>query len=180
MPDTCKMVAIFPGAFDPLTLGHLDIIERASRLYVRLIVAVGHNPEKQDVFTADERVEMIRSHVVQLPNVEVLAYNGLTVKFARQVGAGVILRGIRDNVDLHAELEIANTNLAISDIETIFMMASDQHALTSSRLIKQIVSIGGYDAGRLARLVPLDVAQRLEARLRERKGGAGVRSALDP
>jgi len=163
------MVALFPGAFDPVTHGHLDIIQRASKLYDRLIVAVGHNPEKLDLFTATERVEMIERHVSRLPNVEVRSYDGLTVEFARKAVASVILRGIRDNVDLHAELEIANTNLLISDIETVFLMASDQYALTSSRLIKQIVSIGGYDRDRLARLVPLDVAEQLEARLRERE-----------
>ncbi len=162
------MTALFPGAFDPVTHGHLDIIQRAAKLYHRLIVAVGNNPEKEELFTAGERVEMIQQHVADLTNVEVQSYDRLTVEFAREAGAGVILRGIRDNVDLHAELEIANTNLIISDIETVFLMASDQHALTSSRLIKQVVAIGGYDPDRLARLVPLDVAKRLEAKLREK------------
>lgn len=173
MPDMRKSVAMFPGTFDPLTYGHLDIIERASRMYQRVIVAVGNNPEKAPLFTSQERVEMLQSKLEHLPNVEVLPYEGLTARFARDIGAGVILRGIRDNVDLHAELELANTNMMISDMETVFLMASSQHALTSSTLIKQIVEIGGYDPGRLARLVPLDVAQRLEERMRARKAGSG-------
>ena len=159
-------IAVFPGAFDPCTHGHLDIIERASRLYDTLIVGVGDNPLKTQVFSLDERKEMLASHTAQLPNVEVKTYSGLTVDFAKSVGARVILRGIRDNVDLHAELEIATTNLIIGDLETVFLMTSGQHILTSSALIKQIVEIGRYDSDHLSRLVPLDIAKRLAERLR--------------
>lgn len=151
--------------FDPVTLGHLDIIERASHLYDRLIVAVGDNPLKKETFTQGERRDMLVEHTRRFPNVEVQTYSGLTVEYARSVGARVILRGIRDNVDLHAELEIATTNLIIGGIETVFLMTSGQHMLTSSTLIKQIVEIGRYDLDRLARLVPLDVARKLEERL---------------
>jgi len=169
VPDSRQHIAMFPGTFDPVTYGHLDIIERASRMYPRLIVAVGNNPEKASLFTAQERVHMLQAKLAHLENVEVQPYDGLTAAFARDVGARVIIRGIRDNVDLHAELELANTNLMISGIETVFLMASSQHALTSSNLIKQIVHIGGYDVNRLSRLVPLDVAEALEQRMRERK-----------
>lgn len=169
MPKPNAHLAIFPGMFDPVTHGHLDIIRRASMLYERLIVAVGENPIKIQVFTLKERREMLIEHTGDLPNVEVHIYDGLTVEFARSVGAGVILRGIRDTVDLHAELEIATTNRIIGDIETVFLMTSGQHILTSSKLIKQIVEIGRYDADHLARLVPLDVAKRLEERLRGAK-----------
>lgn len=169
MPKASASLAVFPGSFDPVTHGHLDIIERAAALYRRLIVAVGLNPLKGEVFTLDERKEMLTEHVAPLANVEVQTYSGLTVEFARGAGAGVILRGIRDNVDLHAELEIATTNRIIGGIETVFLMTSGQHALTSSKLIKQIVEIGRYDADRLSRLVPLDVAKRLEQRLRRGK-----------
>lgn len=162
-------LAVFPGSFDPVTHGHLDIIQRASVLYERLIVAVGQNPLKDEVFTPQERKEMVVEHTANLANVEVRTYSGLTVEFARSIGAGVILRGLRDNMDLHAELEIAVTNRIIGDIETVFLMTSGQHILTSSTLIKQIVEIGQYDADRLARLVPLDVARRLEKRLRDGK-----------
>lgn len=163
---TSSNLAIFPGMFDPLTLGHLDIIERASKLYDRLIVAVGDNPVKKEVFTQSERMDMLVDHTAKFRGVEVQTYSGLTVEYARTVGARVILRGIRDNVDLHAELEIATTNLIIGGIETVFLMTSGQHMLTSSTLIKQIVEIGRYDSDRLARLVPLDVAKKLEQRLR--------------
>ena len=169
MEKRSSNLAVFPGSFDPVTHGHLDIIQRASVLYERLIVAVGQNPLKDEVFTPQERKEMVVEHTANLANVEVRTYSGLTVEFARSIGAGVILRGLRDNMDLHAELEIAVTNRIIGDIETVFLMTSGQHILTSSTLIKQIVEIGHYDADRLARLVPLDVARRLEKRLRDGK-----------
>jgi pantetheine-phosphate adenylyltransferase len=162
-------IAIFPGAFDPLTHGHLDVIRRAAGLYDRLIVAVGRNPEKTETFTPEERLEMLAHHTGEWPNVEARTYDGLTVEFARRVGARVILRGIRDTVDLHSELEIATANLMMGQVETIFLMTSHEHVLTSSTLIKQIVEIGNYDATQLARLVPLDVARRLEQRLHGRK-----------
>ena len=135
-------IAVFPGMFDPVTHGHLDIIRRASKLYEKLIMGVGDNPLKTEVFTQEERREMLEQHTSGLHNIEVRTYSGLTVEFARSVGAGVILRGIRDTVDLHAELEIATTNLIIGGIETVFLMTSGQHILTSSALIKQIVEIG--------------------------------------
>lgn len=162
-------LALFPGMFDPVTLGHLDIIERASRLYDRLVVAVGDNPLKKEVFAQEERREMLIAHTARLKHVEVAGYTGLTVEFARRLGARVILRGIRDHVDLHAELEIATTNLIMGGIETVFLMTAGQHSLTSSTLIKQIVQFGQYDPDHLARLVPLDVARRLEIKLRGSK-----------
>lgn len=177
MPNKSS-VAIFPGAFDPVSYGHLDIIERASKLYDRLIVAVGHNPMKAEMFTAEERRQMLAAHTRSLATVEVVTYTGLTVEFARKIGARVILRGIRDTVDLHAELEIALTNRMIGDIETVFLMTSGQHILTSSTLIKQIVEIGSYDPDHLSRLVPLDVAKKLEQRLRKGRKTGG-RTARD-
>ncbi len=167
MSDHSPDRAIFPGMFDPVTLGHLDIIRRASTLYRTLIIGVGDNPLKTAVFTPDERREMLLEHTADLANVEVHTYAGLTVEYATKVGAGVILRGIRDTVDLHAELEIAMTNRIIGNIETIFLMTSGQHVLTSSALIRQIVEIGRYDHEHLAKLVPLDIAMKLEKRLRK-------------
>ena len=169
MPDKQVHTAVFPGMFDPVTHGHLDIIRRASKLYERLVVGVGDNPVKTEVFSQAERTEMLATHTSHLSSVEVIAYSGLTVEFARSLEAGVILRGIRDTVDLHAELEIATANLIIGGIETVFLMTSGQHILTSSTLIKQIVEIGQYDTNHLARLVPLDVAKRLEERLNTRR-----------
>jgi len=163
-----QIIAVFPGAFDPISHGHVDIIRRGSRLFERLIVAVGHNPEKTELFTAAERVEMLREVCAEFPNVEVDSYDGLTALYVRRVGARVILRGIRDTVDLRSELRSANTNLMVGDVETVLLMTSDQHALTSSTLIKQIVEIGGYDFARLSRLVPENVVRRLEAKFRQR------------
>ncbi len=166
MPSSKADLVVFPGTFDPVTHGHLDIIQRAAELFPRLIVAVGDNPLKACVFTSAERESMLCAHTSDLKNIDVKTYSGLTVEFARSVGAGVILRGIRDTVDLHGELEIAMANRIIGGLETVFLMTSGQHILTSSTLIKQIVEIGHYDTDHLARLVPLDVARRLEQRLR--------------
>ena len=153
--------AVFPGSFDPITNGHLDIIERASRLFGGLIVAVGRNPEKDDVLSTEERMALLEDLVGHLPNVSVAAYDGLTVDFVREVGADVIVRGIRDTVDLRDELHAANANLIVGNVETVFLMASEQFSLTSSTFIKQIVAMGGEEATRLTSLVPRAVLAKL-------------------
>jgi pantetheine-phosphate adenylyltransferase len=158
--------AIFPGTFDPTTNGHLDIIKRAIVLVDELIIAVGHNPEKAALFTADERVEMLRELTHDIEEVRVEAYQGLTGDFVQQVQADIIIRGIRDNVDLHYELQQANINLAIANVETVFLLTRDQFALTSSTYIKQIVELGYRDLERLSRIVPVNVARRLSEKLR--------------
>ena len=167
MRNKSKLVAIFPGTFDPITHGHLDIIGRAAKLVDRLIIGIGRNPEKACLLSASERIELIGELVRKMDNVEVEAYDGLTFEFAVAKGAQIIIRGIRDSVDLRAELQAANTNLIVGEIETVFLMTSDQHALTSSSLIKQIVELGGYDLDRLTRLVPTAVAERLHKRIQE-------------
>jgi len=154
MPDKDKVVAAYPGAFDPITHGHLDIVQRASRLFDEVIVAVGHNPEKAVWFTPAERVRMIREVVAHLPNVRTESYDGLTMDYVLSVGARVLVRGIRDTVDLREELQIAAVNQMVGGVETVFLMSSDEYGLTSSTLIKQIVDMGGFDARRLSRLVP--------------------------
>lgn len=158
--------AVFPGTFDPITNGHLDIVKRATVLADELIIAVGHNPQKAALFTAEERVEMIKELIVDMKCVRVEAYEGLTGDFVRAVHADLIVRGIRDNVDLHYELEQANINLAIADIETVFLLTRDQFAMTSSTYIKQIVELGYQELDRLSRIVPLSVARRLRDKLR--------------
>jgi pantetheine-phosphate adenylyltransferase len=161
MTDQRPKIGVFPGTFDPITIGHLDIIKRGRRLVNQLIVAVGHNPEKKALFSAAERVEMVQELVRDWPDVQVMTYQGLTAEFVRTVDADIILRGIRDNVDLHYELQQANINLAIGEIETIFLLSRDQFALTSSTYIKQIVELGMRDVDRLSLLVPPNVANRL-------------------
>lgn len=160
--------AVFPGTFDPITNGHLDVIERAGRIFGKLVVAVGRNPEKSEVFTQDERVAMIEELVANSENVSVASYEGLTIDFVRSVKADVIVRGIRDGVDLRDELHAANTNLIVGGVETVFLLAAEQFALTSSTFIKQIVAMGGEQADRLSALVPKTVLKRLRAQYRRK------------
>ncbi len=162
MPNHTGRRAVFPGTFDPPTNGHVDIIQRGIKLVDELIVAVGHNPEKEALFTPAERVEMLVELVGNLKGVRVEAYEGLTAEFVQSAYADIIIRGIRDNVDLHYELQQANINLAIGGVETIFLLTRDQYALTSSTYIKQIVELGMADVNRLSRLVPRSVARRLK------------------
>jgi pantetheine-phosphate adenylyltransferase len=169
MGKSAGNVAIYTGSFDPITNGHLNIIERGRRLFDHLIVGVGRNPEKPEIFTAAERVEMVQELIRDMDNVRVESYDGLTIDFARSRGARAILRGIRDIVDLTNELQQANTNLIVGDIETVFILASHEHTLTSSTLIKQIVALGSAEPKRLARIVPLSVAKRLGEKLRGMK-----------
>ena len=161
--------AVFPGVFDPVTNGHLDIIERGRHMFDELIVMVGKNPEKEALFVAEERVEMLRELVKGMGNVSVDLHSGLTWEFVKSKESRLILRGIRDGVDLRSELMQANTNRIVGDVETVFLVASTEHALTSSTLIKQVVSLGGFDPDRLTRLVPALVVERLKGRL----GGGG-------
>lgn len=162
-----EQTAVFPGSFDPITNGHLDVIRRTSTLFGKVVVAIGHNPEKQEVFTAPERVTMITALLEDSPNVTVKAYRGLTIDFARRVNAKVIVRGIRDTIDLRDELQAANTNLLVGGIETVFLMASEQFALTSSTFIKQIVTMGGEQSTRLSALVPPAVLDALRRKVSE-------------
>jgi len=167
VPNSTKTVltAVFPGSFDPITNGHLDIIQRGARLFARVIVAVGQNPGKEEVFTSAERVAMIADLIRDFPNVSVESYQGLTIDFVRQAGGDMILRGIRDTLDVRDELQAANTNLIVGGIETVFLMASDQYTLTSSTFIKQIVAMGGDASTRLSALVPTTVLAKLRAKL---------------
>lgn len=155
-----KKRGVFPGQFDPITNGHLDVIRRGVHLFDELIVAVGINPEKREMFTLDDRIDMIRSLLVDLPTVKVRKYTGLTVDFVRSVGATALLRGIRDVSDLRYEFQLALANRAVGGVETVFIMTGDQYALTSSSLIRQIVSLGG-DVTQLKGLLPDVVVKRL-------------------
>ncbi len=147
-------------------MGHLDIIRRAAKLFSRMIVGVGINPEKEAMFAPHERVEMLEELVSDLSNVDVRSYLGLTMDFVREMNGQVIVRGIRDSVDLRDEIQFANVNLMVGDVETVFLMTTDQNALTSSSLIKQVVELGGADFSRLTDLVPPAVVSRLRERLR--------------
>lgn len=155
-------VGLFPGTFDPITNGHLDVIRRGQMLFDRLIIAIGHNPAKREVFSQDERRDMIGQLVREQcdDHVEVATFTGLTVDFARSIGATAILRGLRNVSDLNFEFQLALTNRAIADIETCFIMSGEPYGFTSSTLIKQIAAGGEID--RLAPLLPPLVLDRLK------------------
>ncbi len=167
-----EITAVYAGSFDPVTLGHLDVIRRAARLFNRLIVGVGRNPDKGELFTQAERIALLSPHLAELPNTRAEAYEGLTSEFVRHVGGNVLVRGIRDFTDLSFELLQANVNMAIGAIDTVFLLTSDEHVLTSSTYIKQIFEMGGGRRRALVeRLVPSNVAQALEQKLGGKHAG---------
>jgi len=176
MSQSLPKIAVFPGQFDPITNGHLDVIRRGVGLFDELIVAVGINPDKREFFTIDERVSMIRKLVEPIAGVRVEKYTGLTVDFVRLVKATVILRGIRDASDLRFEFRSAMANRAVGQVETVFIMAGDQFALTSSSLIRQVVALGG-DVRMLASQLPGIVIDSLLEK--QRRGSLKVSVAPD-
>jgi pantetheine-phosphate adenylyltransferase len=157
-------VAVYTGMFDPVHLGHLDIIRRGSRLFDRLVVGVGINPEKAPLFTAEERVELLRQVVKRFENVEVEAFDGLAVRFVRDVGANVMLRGLRTLTDMEYEFTMTLTNLSLdNELETIFLMAKEEYSHVSSTLLRQIASF----KGELSKFVTPEVKDALERKFRE-------------
>ena len=145
--------AVFTGTFDPLTLGHLDVIGRGCMLFDHLVVAIGINPSKQSLFTIDERVELARLVVAPFPNVSVEPFEELTVQFVRRIGARIILRGLRTLSDMEYEFSMTMTNQRLDPaIETVFLMADGEYSHVSSSLIKQVARFGGASA--LDRFVP--------------------------
>jgi pantetheine-phosphate adenylyltransferase len=155
-----RKCAVFPGQFDPITNGHLDVIQRGVKLFDEVIVAVGNNPDKRELFTLSEREKMIRELLKNIPGTRVTKYAGLTADFVRSVKATAILRGIRDVSDLRYEFQLALANRAVGGVETVFIMTGDQYALTSSSLIRQVVALGG-DLQTLAAILPSLVIDRL-------------------
>lgn len=165
MPSPNARIAVFAGTFDPPTKGHLNIIDRSRRLFDKTIVAVGRNPEKTPLFTEAERVDMLRELLSDAADVEVDSYEGLTMNYVRTKGATVIVKGIRDGDDLRSELRQANVNLIAGDVETVFLFTTDQTALISGTLIRQICEMGGLDTGHIDRLIPPTVVARLRDKL---------------
>ena len=151
-------IAVYPGSFDPITLGHLDVIGRATRLFDRLIVAVARNAEKSAMFPAGDRVRLIEASLSERTGVEVTTFSGLLVDFARRNGAAAIVRGLRAVTDFEYEFQMAlmNRNLC-PDVETVFLTAREEFTYVSSRLIKEVASLGGD----VSRMVPPPVADAL-------------------
>lgn len=152
-------IAIYPGSFDPITLGHLDIIDRSSRLFERVIVAVLSNQNKQPLFSVAERVEQITKSTAAIVNVEVDSFSGLTVEYAKLRNAEVLIRGLRVLSDFERELQMAHTNKTLwQGIETIFLATSTEHSFLSSSVVKEIAKFGGS----VEHLVPDNVAADLD------------------
>lgn len=135
--------AVFPGSFDPITSGHIDVINRGINMFDELIIAVGENSVKKPIFTGDERIEMISEIFEGREGIIVEKYEGLTVQYAKNVEANVILRGLRNLTDVQYEFQLAMTNRAVAGIETIFIMTSEQFGFVSSTLIREVASLGG-------------------------------------
>ena len=151
---------IYPGSFDPITNGHLDVLERASRLFDRVTVAVALSTTKTTLFTASQRVGMIKANVAKLTNVEVVSFNGLLVEFARRQKANAIIRGLRALSDFEFEFNMALMNRHLEpEVETIFVMPAEAYSYTSSSLVKQIAKLGGD----VTNFVPANVAKALKA-----------------
>ena len=161
-PKPASRVAIYPGSFDPITNGHLDIISRAEKIADHLIVAVLRNESKQPLFSVEERVAMLRQVVVGFNHIEVDFFDGLLVDYAARRGASLIVRGIRAVSDYEGELQMALMNRRLRpNVETIFLMAGEQYSFVSSRLVKEVIRLGGDIRG----LVPPVVENQLKNRL---------------
>ncbi|MEE8194099.1 MAG: pantetheine-phosphate adenylyltransferase [Dehalococcoidales bacterium] len=158
-------IAIYPGSFDPITNGHIDVVTRAARLFAKLIIGVYETPDKRLLFTLKERVEMARQAVANLPNVEVQPFDGLTISFARKVGAQAIVRGLRVSADFEREFDMAMMNQRLApELELVCLMASPEYQFLSSSLLKEVAELGGN----IGDLIPKHVAEALR-----KKEGAG-------
>lgn len=165
MSKSNSRIAVYTGSFDPITLGHLNVIERSTRLVDKLIVGIGVNIEKQSLFTPEERVALVTETIKHLKNVEVRAFSGLAVTFCRECGASVLLRGVRSLGDIEAEFTMIMANRKLDPgIETVLLMADDQYSHISSSLIKQIAALAGDEE--LGRFVPQQVVTALRAKMK--------------
>ena len=165
-----KVLAVYPGSFDPVTNGHLDIIRRGSRLFDRIVVAILRNPEKRALFSLEERKRIVLMATEGIPNVSVDSFDGLLVDYARRRGARVIVRGLRALSDFEYEYQMALMNRRLdSEIETVFMMPAEAYSYLSSRLVKEVVRLGGSVSG----LVPEEVERRLGQRIGNGPGRRG-------
>lgn len=142
-----KKIAVFPGSFDPLTLGHLDVIQRGITLFDRLIIAIGVNTDKKYMFTLEERLEILRETFQDEPKISVHTYSGLTIDFCKDIKANFILRGLRNPADFEFEKAIAHTNRKLSEIETVFLLTSSGKSYISSSIVRDVIRHGGDYSG---------------------------------
>jgi pantetheine-phosphate adenylyltransferase len=162
-----SQTAVYPGTFDPITLGHEDLVRRASRLFDRLILAVADSRAKQPFFTLDERVEMAREVVKDVRNVEVMGFSGLLMKFVQDNGARVVVRGLRAVSDFEHEFQLAGMNRGMyPDVETVFLTPGEQFMFVSATIVREISVLGGDTT----KFVPPLVAQRLKAKIKQLGG----------
>lgn len=159
------MIAIYPGSFDPITLGHIDIIERGAKLFEKVIVAVLSNPSKSPLFTVERRIEQISECTQHIKNVEVDSFLGLTVEYAKLHHAGVLLRGLRVLSDFEKELQMAHTNKTLSqEIETVFLATNKEYSFLSSSIVKEIAQFGGSIDHLVSANIALDMYQKYQKR----------------
>jgi pantetheine-phosphate adenylyltransferase len=170
MDKTIMRKAVYTGSFDPVTLGHLNVIERSARLFDRLIVGIGVNASKDALFEPGERIELVRQVTRNMENVDVATFDGLAVDFVRQCGARIMVRGVRPLTDISAEftMTMANRQLA-EDLETVFLMADARYAHVSSSLIKQVAPLA--DDWQLARFIPEEIIPILRRKMNIEKHG---------
>lgn len=165
-PKPTSVVAIYPGSFDPVTNGHLDLIERAAKLADQLVVAILRNSNKQTLFTVEERLHMLREVLAPYPHVHVESFEGLLADYATMKGASMIVRGIRAISDYEYELQMAHMNRRLQpQIETVFLMAKEEYSFLSSRMMKEVARLGGSIQG----LVPTVVEQRLREKYKRER-----------
>ncbi len=171
-----QRIAIYPGSFDPPTNGHLDIVERSSRLFDRVVIAIGRNLAKKTVFTAEERIEFMRDACASHKNVEVRAFDGLQVDFARACGATFIIRGIRALSDFEFEFEMGNMNRRLAPgIEMVYLMTAPEYLFLSASRVKELVAFGAP----VDEYVPANVAKRLRERAKETGLRTGATESKD-
>jgi pantetheine-phosphate adenylyltransferase len=150
--------AVYPGTFDPVTFGHIDVIKRGCKIFDELVVAVGHNPFKSPIFTVEERMEMLSENTREIQNTRVDCFEGMLTNYMEKMQTNIILRGIRTISDFEYEFQRALTNRVLkTDIETVFIMTSQEYSFLNSSLIKEVVDLGGD----ISRFVPSDVEKRL-------------------
>ncbi len=163
MSEPRGALAVYAGSFDPVTLGHMDLVRRAARLFDRVVVAIGAHPTRTPLFTVDERLDLLRVAAAALPNIEVTSFSGLLIHYCERIGARILIRGLRHGLDFEYELQIAQANADMSpEVETVFLPTSSKYGFITASLVREIASHGGD----VSRYVPPNVLAALQAKAR--------------